>query len=1550
MKTYPLTTEQKRMWIEWKLNPAGKAYNTAFQFEIHGALDLKRFRKAVGQVRGYLDGYRQYFVEKAGEPYQVILSKKEARHEIQKRKHPVQFPEIPNFRFLDLVQPSQKEDDLRTKALKIHEQSIRQQFDLLKDYPLEGYRLIRFGQGRYLFSQVSHHILSDGFSGALSLTLLSFCHNRPWLTRAGMGIKKILSRDKDMGKYLEYVQSAYPEHKKLNDRSYWHSILKNAAFHVDFGLPQRGDGHRGRRLRFSLPKEAALSIRNMCREKSPVKKTPFIILMAAFNALLYRYTGQSDLIIGYPVNMRPRSGAFNMLSGFMANQVLLRTGLPENIGFGRLLERIAVQRWTDSKHQQYPYADLMQDLRQQYPSFSPANINITLGQTAFGTHNLTFKGLTLKPTFLDYGEVMADLTLLYEDDQSSETIALAFEYRESLFEEEFIRKMQGHFSNLILDGLTHPDKPVSQLALLTQTELDRQFHGWNQTKKNWPQVKLLHQCFEAQVEKTPEALAVIYDDADQTLCLTYAQLNARANQAARYIYEKNKGPGGFIGVYMERSLEMVIALYAVIKAGCAYVPLDPELPMDRIGFMAADAGMAILLTQDHLKHQLAEFENKLLILSMEKIKTHLSHMDPANMDLPVSMDDAVYAIYTSGSTGRPKGVVNIQKGLINRLMWMQDEYPLKPHDCVLQKTPFAFDVSVWEFFWPLLNGSSLVVARPGLHRDPVALMDCIDEFQVTALHFVPSMLSLFLETAKQESGRCLSLKRVFSSGEALPPALVGKFFKVFKSVELHNLYGPTEASIDVSYRPCSPKDAGLATLPIGKPIANTQLYILDKNRTPGPQGVTGELYIGGVGLAKEYLNRPDLTREKFIPNPFGKGRLYQTGDLARYLPDGSIEYQGRIDFQVKIRGFRIELGEIEACMMAHPKVREAVVILKTVDERSYLAAYLTLSEKFSIGSDTKDILNSMDRHLKKKLPPYMIPARFVILDELPLTINGKVDRKRLMQQADVKEMHPAAITGDLGPMEHTVLHAFRQVLDRQDLGITDDFFQFGGDSLLAVKVAAKLKQEGLTLRLEDFFTHPNVAGLAPFIKRTGQGESLTREQLFAVEIPAERLRAHGLDIAEIEQAYDMSHNQLYMVRYYAGGIPDQGFYHFQQTYFLEDSHLNISMMIRAIQMVIDEHPILRTSFVLDLDHPFQIVRKKIDYPISLLDFSREKHFDPESFVTEWMKKNRETAPFDPGDSRALLYRMTLLTYSDTRFILFTEFHHAVIDGWSNAELIKGIFSFYSALKKGERPVLRTRLSGYRDLVALEASLWQSEKTSLFWRNQFQSGFGFPRFPKQTHRPGSPPLLFRRIPGEKGLRLKTVAGNLHIPVKTLFLSAYLSLLASCGKDEKRLTIGIVTNRRAAEMSYPFETVGYLWNLMPFTVNPDDVQPNTLRNLHKELQRHEAHGKYPLPLICRDLGIEREDLLFHATFNFINFHNTKDMQKALYSGLNGLKLSQVKTFNRFHYPLNLLCSQSAVDDGFDIFINYDSLCLDEYRADNLLNQYLSILDTLIKAPEA
>jgi amino acid adenylation domain-containing protein len=495
----------------------------------------------------------------------------------------------------------------------------------------------------------------------------------------------------------------------------------------------------------------------------------------------------------------------------------------------------------------------------------------------------------------------AELLVAIPDDGS----ACLWRYNQQVLDRSSIDRMQEQFEVLLNDLAAGHDQSITSLSILPEAEKQRVLVEWNDTHVDYPQDVCLHQLFEAQVERTPEAVALVYENTE----LTYRELNCRANQLAHHLRALGVGPETLVGLFMERSLEMVIGIYGIIKAGGAYVPLDPEYPPDRVAYMIEDTQIPVLLTQTKLVNNLPQHSANVICLDTDWDTIAKEKSD--NPDINVEADNLAYVIYTSGSTGKPKGVMNEHRGICNRILWMQDEYGLTDSDRILQKTPFSFDVSVWEFFWPLLVGARLIVARPGGHRDSDYLVKLIIEQEITTLHFVPSMLQIFLEEEGVENCRCL--RRVICSGEALPYDLQERFFERLDVVELHNLYGPTEAAVDVTYWPCERK-SDLHLVPIGFPVANTQMHVLDAQLQPVPIGVSGELHIGGVQVARGYLNRPNLTDEKFISDPFSSeldARLYKTGDLARYLPNGAIEYIGRTDFQVKIRGLRIELGEIE---------------------------------------------------------------------------------------------------------------------------------------------------------------------------------------------------------------------------------------------------------------------------------------------------------------------------------------------------------------------------------------------------------------------------------------------------------------------------------------------------------------------------------------------------------------------------------------------------------------------------------------------------------------
>jgi amino acid adenylation domain-containing protein len=592
----------------------------------------------------------------------------------------------------------------------------------------------------------------------------------------------------------------------------------------------------------------------------------------------------------------------------------------------------------------------------------------------------------------------------------------------------------------------------------------------------------VHELFEEQVLKTPEAIAVVYEGEP----LTYGQLNGRANQLARYLRDQGVGPDQLVGLCVERGVEMVVGLLGILKAGGAYVPLDPNYPQERLAYLLQDASPRVLLTQERLRDRLMHSGMQAITLDSQwpQIATQSDTNLPAQA-LGLSSENLAYVIYTSGSTGKPKGAMNEHGGVVNRLHWMQERYALGPEDRVLQKTPFSFDVSVWEFFWPLLNGARLIVARPQGHQDGLYLRDLIEEAEVTRLHFVPSMLRSFLD--QYEPGRCASVRQIVCSGEELSGELERQCLQSLPQARLSNLYGPTEAAIDVTAWECGQHGPG-SRVPIGRPISNTQIYILDEGQQPVPIGVTGEVYIGGVGVGRGYWKRPQLTAERFIRDPFrtaADARMYRTGDLGRWRADGNIEYLGRNDSQVKLRGFRIELGEIESQLTRHARVREAVVLARQgapgVAAEKRLVAYVTVREPS--GSPELGVLSveELRSHLLGVLPEYMVPSAFVVLESLPLTPNGKLDRRALPapdQEAYVRREYEAP----QGETEVALAGIWQELLGVERVGRQDNFFELGGHSLLVTQLIARIREIFLLdIPLVTVFTAPSISALGEAI-------------------------------------------------------------------------------------------------------------------------------------------------------------------------------------------------------------------------------------------------------------------------------------------------------------------------------------------------------------------------------------------------------------------------------------------------------------------------------------
>jgi amino acid adenylation domain-containing protein len=774
-----------------------------------------------------------------------------------------------------------------------------------------------------------------------------------------------------------------------------------------------------------------------------------------------------DIIIGTPLAGRSRLETEKTI-GFFVNTLVLRTDLGGDPSFRDLLGRVREVCLGAFEHQDVPFERLVEELHPaRNVSHSPLFQAMFSLQTGAGAPRAVLQDLNMRREEVVTETAKFDLKLSLVAEQGG--LKGWLECDAGMFGRATMEQMAGHYERLLDSIVADPRCPISRLAMLSDAELRRQLVEWNATGRAFPAGKAVHGLFEQQVQRTPDAVALMMDDVR----LTYGELNRRANQLAHALRTMGVAPDVPVGVCMDRSLGMVVSLLGILKAGGAYLPLDPESPPARLETIIREARLSLVLTQERFVALMRTIEGR--VVAVDDPDLRLDEQSRADLDVSVEGDNLLYVIYTSGSTGIPKGVMVTHAGVCNRLLWMQDQYHLRADDRVLQKTPYSFDVSVWEIFWPLLNGACLVIATPGGHRDASYLLDVITEKQVSVVHFVPSMLELFLAQPGVE--RCVSLRLVIASGEPLQLDLQRRFFGRLQAM-LNNLYGPTETTVDSTFWNCDPKTS-LTIVPIGRPIANTQMYILDRTMHPVPVGVTGELYIGGAGVARGYLNRPALTAERFVVDPFSgdpSSRLYRTGDLGRYLPDGVIEYVGRTDYQVKIRGYRIELGEIEMALRSHERVREAVVEVQEEGGDKRLVAY------YVAGGGEDLPAGELRSYLRERLPEYMVPAGYVAMEGMPLTANGKVDRKALKDVAwrggsEVGRRLPE------GPVEERLAEIWREVLGVREIGVEDNFFDVGGHSLLAFQVVARVRKEwDVDMTIVDVFENPSFADQACFIE------------------------------------------------------------------------------------------------------------------------------------------------------------------------------------------------------------------------------------------------------------------------------------------------------------------------------------------------------------------------------------------------------------------------------------------------------------------------------------
>ncbi|MER7335009.1 MULTISPECIES: amino acid adenylation domain-containing protein [unclassified Micromonospora] len=1045
----PLSYAQERVWFMDQIAPGAAAYHIAVPLRVRGPLDVAALRAALAGLTRRHESLRTRFPADAdGRPTAVVADSVEV---------PLTIVDAP--------------DEAAAQALV--DAAAAEPFDLARG-PLLRALLIRLAAEDHVLFLGKHHIVGDGWSVDVLL--------RDLITLYRGGEPPALP--------IQYGDFAHWEARELDGPAaqghveWWKQRLTGITpLELPLDLPRPAtQTYAGDFVEFRLDRAAMDGLAALTRSYGG---TLFMTLLAAYQVLLARHAGQDDFAVGASVAGRSAPELENVV-GMFINMLPMRAELAGDPTFAELLERTRRAVLDGLEHGEVPFARVVHELGlprdvSRSPVFQAMFVlqNYEIGrftQVSDAT-DVTFDWtpMELRATRFDFEfhavEVIDGLygKLVFNTD---------------LFTRDTVERMAQRLSTLLRAVVAAPDTPISALDLLPADERNL-LAGWNATAADFPATQTLHGPIEERAARTPDAVAVTFEGR----AVTYAELNAAANRIAHRLRAAGVGPETLVGVCAERSVELVAGLLGVLKAGGAYLPLDPEYPADRLSFMVTDAAAPVVLVQEHLRDVLPDTGATVLALDDERVWADQPADDPAPV---VGPGHLAYVIYTSGSTGRPKGVPNTHRGIVNRLDWMQKTYGLGADDAVLQKTPASFDVSVWEFFWPLREGARLVVAKPGGHKDAGYLRDLLVAERVTTAHFVPSMLTVFLAEDGVEAAT--ALRRVICSGEELPLASALDFTARLPWCGLHNLYGPTEAAIDVSSWHCDPALlAGLTSVPIGAPIANLRLHVLDERGEECPVGVAGELHIGGVGLARGYHRRPALTAERFVPDPFSGepgARLYRTGDLARWrtAPGGTggvIEFLGRIDHQVKLRGLRIELGEIESALREQPEVAEAAVIVREDspgDKR--LTAYV-------VGAAEHTALKSA---LKETLPEYMVPGAFVTLDALPLSPNGKLDRKALPAPVVTREAS-VALVEPRDDTERLLAGIWSEVLGVDTLGIDDDFFDLGGHSMLATQVVAKIRKAehgGRPVGVMDLFQQRTIRELAAFMSGSGEADGPRR--------------------------------------------------------------------------------------------------------------------------------------------------------------------------------------------------------------------------------------------------------------------------------------------------------------------------------------------------------------------------------------------------------------------------------------------------------------------------
>jgi len=1359
----PLSFAQQRLWLIDQLEPGSPLYNLPVALRAEGPLQPAVLQGCLGEIVRRHEAVRTVFAAPEGKPVQVI-------------QPPTSFV-LPLVDLSGLPEPARE-----TAALTLAMEEAGRPFDLACGPLLRGV-LLHLAPEDHVVALTMHHVASDGWSMGI-------------LVREMVSLYAALAQGEPSPLPelpVQYADFTVWQHSWLHGEvleqeiDWWRRQLAGLPPLLELPTDRprpAAQSFRGAARPVRLPAELTRPLEALGRREGA---TLFMVLLAGFQALLARLSGQDDLAVGSPIAGRNRIETEGLI-GFFVNTLVLRGNLAGTPTFRELLGRVRETALAAYLHQDVPFEKLVEELAPERSLAHSPLFQVMLVLQNAPVASLEIEGLRLRPVSVETTTARLDLTVSLEEHGGG--ILGMVEYATDLYDAATVDRLIACFELLLTGMVEEPERPVGELGLLTAAEA-LQLRAWNETAVDYPVERPLHAWIEDQAGRTPDAVALVFEDEE----MTYGELDRRANRLARRLQARGCGPESRVGVLLERSRELLVALLGILKAGAAYVPLDPDHPADRLAFQDRDARLRLILTRAGLADRLPDDRSgegdRFLFLDGD-----LGDLDAGPFAVYVDPDNPAYVLYTSGSTGRPKGAVISHRAIVNRLLWMQDALHLTAADRVLQKTPFSFDVSVWELFWPLMMGARLVVARPGGHRDNAYLARLIAGQGITVLHFVPSMLQLFLE--EPGATECRTLRDVVCSGEALSSELARRFAVRLGQARLHNLYGPTEAAVDVTSWVCEAAGGGndRVGIPIGRPIANTRIHLLDRNLLPVPVGVPGELFIAGVNLARGYVERPDLTAERFLPDPEGREpgeRVYRTGDLARWRSDGAIEYLGRLDHQVKIRGVRIELGEIEAALTALPGVREAVVMAREDRSEKRLVAYV-------VGDVAAEELR---RSLRTRLPEPMVPAAFVTLTALPLSANGKVDRKAL----PAPERPGARAGGYVAPRtrEEEILAAvWAQTLRLPRVGVDDNFFELGGDSILSVQIVARARQAGLHFTMRQIFEHQTVSGLARHATATA-GAIRAEQGPVSGEVP----------LTPIQRWF------------FAQGFADP--HHFNQALLLElREPLAPAALERAMAALVEHHDALRLRFHgrRQENAPAGPVAPLHQVDLAGLPAPRRSEAFERAAAALQAGFDLSAGPL----TRLCLFNVPQGGAGQPARLLWVA-HHLVVDGVSWRVLLEDLEGAYRQAVRGVRPAFPPKTNSFQEWarrLAEHTGSGELARELEHWRETAQ--VPVPRLPVDFPAPGGnlvrdeATVSFELSAEETADLLQTLPSVYQNRIDEALLSALVRALAGwTGSPRLRVDLEGHGREPLFDDLDVSRTVGWFTSLYPVVLEAGDAGP-------------------------------------------------------------------------------------------------------------------------------